>query len=263
MAETESPSTFAALWHYRWMSLGIILVTATLGAAAGLFVAPPATAVATVALKTPPPDSVLASGVQGDASLGRFTAQRASFVTSDAVIEDVAERVGRDDITAIRRKINATPSSTSNTIAITAKASSAEQAVELAAAVSAAYGAQTKLQISALTAVAIGSIDETMDEVRASAGAGPSPEVSAAVANTLSELQLEKSQIDRSSALLGNGIEFEVAPKVDAVAVAGPPIREIGLGLILGLLLAATVAWLRADQDRDRTAMLRQPPHGS
>ena len=100
--------------------MAIVLGVAALTTAAGLFIAPPARATATIALKTPPSASVLASGLQGDASLARYTAQRARFVRSDKVIEAVAKDLRRDDITEIRGQVSATPAATSNAITIVA-----------------------------------------------------------------------------------------------------------------------------------------------
>ncbi|MGZ4804648.1 MAG: hypothetical protein ACXV9P_18760, partial [Acidimicrobiia bacterium] len=87
------------------MSAGIVLVTVLLSLGAALLVAPRSTATATVALSTPPQNSVLAAGIQGDASLARYTAQRAGFVTSDAVLLTVAKELGSKDITALRNDL--------------------------------------------------------------------------------------------------------------------------------------------------------------
>jgi Mrp family chromosome partitioning ATPase len=260
MPESQAPGVLAALWRFRWMSLAIVIGVTLLSTLAGLFIAPPARATATIALKTPPPTSVLASGLQGDASLGRYTAQRARFVTSDAVIQAVAEDLGRADITALRREISAVPSATSNTVSITTEAGSAGDAVDLASSVVEAVGAQTAAQIEELTDAAVASIDATIAEVRAGTGPDASVEERTAAASTVSELLLEKSEIQRSSALLDDGIEFVVAPRAEAVIEAGLPIREIALGLVLGLTLAATAAWLRADRERGITAALDAEP---
>jgi capsular polysaccharide biosynthesis protein len=260
MSESQPPGVLAALWKYRWMSVAIILGVTFLSTAAGLLIAPPAQATATIALKTPSPTSVLASGLQGDASLGRYTAQRARFVTSDAVVESVAEQLGRDDITTLRHEITAVPAATSNTITITTSAPSAAEAVELAAAVVDAVGTETAAQIAELTQAAVASIDSTIEEVEATQGPNASSESRTAAAATISQLLVEKSEILRSSALLDDGIEFAVAPRAEAVVEAGLPIREVALGLVLGLTLAATAAWLRADRERGITAALDAEP---
>jgi capsular polysaccharide biosynthesis protein len=240
--------------------LAIVLGVAALTTAAGLFIAPPARATATIALKTPPSASVLASGLQGDASLARYTAQRARFVRSDKVIEAVAKDLRRDDITEIRGQVSATPAATSNAITIVAAAPTADEAVELASSVVTAFGEQTAAQVDALTQAAVESIDQTIAEVQASLSPDASPETVQAVETTISELRLQKSEILRASAVLDNGIEFVVEPRAEAVVEAGLPLRELMLGLILGLVCAATVAWLRADRERGVTTALDAEP---
>ena len=50
-------------------------------------------------------------------------------------------------------------------------------------------------------------------------------------------------------AVLGDGVEFVVNPDESSVSSQQLPIREAALGLILGLVIAGTVAYLRADSD--------------
>src|SRR5207302_1845654 len=109
-------------------------------------------------------------GVQGDASLARYTAQRAAYVTSDAVLHSVAANLHRNDITQLRRDISATPSSSSNTIVIVAEAGTSREAVQLASATVAAYRSTTAQDVKRLTDAAIKSINETSLRVMAGAG---------------------------------------------------------------------------------------------
>ena len=192
----------------------------------------------------------MSSGTQGDASLARFTAQRARFVTSDAVLGTVAETLGRTDLTALRHEITALPSASSNTIAIEVVADTDTEAVAFADAVIAAYRLQTEAQFARLTAAAIESIDATEADLTARLAAAPSPAAATATADTISQLRLEASRLRTAQVLFGDGVEFVNAPRLDAVVTPSFPLREAGLGLVVGLILAATVAWLRADRDR-------------
>jgi polysaccharide biosynthesis transport protein len=225
-----------AMWRFRWMSAAIIVVMVLVSVGAGLLVAPRAAASATIALATPPASSVLAPGIQGDASLGRYTAQRAGFVTSDAVLEALAAKLGRDDITTLRRDISASPSATSNTIVITANADTGPEAVKLAGAAVDAYRSETAKDVTSLTENAVDSINKSAAGIKD--------------ANTLSQLNIQASEIRTSSALFGDGVEFVIAPRDDAVTLPSIPIREAGLGFVLGLVLAATASWIRADRER-------------
>src|SRR3712207_6698328 len=115
------------------MAAAMVAACVIVSAGAAFLVQPRAQAKATIALATPPAKSVLAPGIQGDASLARYTAQRAAFVRSDAVLRTVAAELGREDLTALRRDISATPSGTSNTILVVAEADTDAEAVRLAA----------------------------------------------------------------------------------------------------------------------------------
>jgi polysaccharide biosynthesis transport protein len=236
MSDESSVGVLEAMWRYRWMSAVIVIAMVGLSVGAALLVAPRAQAKATIALATPPANSVLAPGIQGDASLARYTAQRAGFVTSDAVLTALAESLGRDDITTLRRDLSASASSTSNTIVITGEADNAEDAVKLAGAAAEAYRSETAKDVTSLTDAAVASINESAQGIQ-------DP-------NTLSQLEIQASEIRTSSALFGDGVEFVIAPRTDAVTLPSLPVREAGLGFVLGLVLAATVSWIRADRQR-------------
>ncbi|MGZ4690890.1 MAG: hypothetical protein ACXVJW_16835 [Acidimicrobiia bacterium] len=248
MTDEPQVGILGALWQYKWMSATIVLVTVLLSLGAALLVAPRSQATATIALSTPPQDSVLAAGVTGDASLGRYTAQRAGFVTSDAVLTAVAKELGSSDITALRNDLSASPSSTSNTIVITAEADSGAAAVKLAKAAADAYRSETAKDVQAKTDAAVRSIDASAQSIRD--GASGSVVAQTSAASTLSQLAIHASDIRTSSALFGDGVDFVIAPRADAVSKPSIPIREAAVGFVLGLVLAATAAWIRANPKR-------------
>jgi succinoglycan biosynthesis transport protein ExoP len=240
------PGVLASLWKYRGTSAAIVSVMVLLSVGVGFLAQPRAQAKATIALSSPPAKSVLAPGVQGDASLARYTAQRAAYVTSDAVLRSVAASLRRDDITKLRGDISATPSTSSNTIVIVAEADTDREAVQLAAATIAAYRSETAQEVQRLTDAAITSIEASSLRVQAGTGATSGK----SIPTTVSQLSVEASEIRVSSALFGDGVDFVAAPRADAVTRPSIPLREGALGLVLGLLLAATVAWIRADRTR-------------
>ncbi|WP_299038928.1 hypothetical protein [uncultured Pseudokineococcus sp.] len=260
MNEHSTPSLLGSLWRYRWSSAAVVLALVVLSAAAGLVVGPSAVASASISLTTPRENNVLSPGAQGDASLARYTAQRASFATSDAVLGAVAERLGREELTELREDVTATAASGSNTVVITAEAASPGEAVELADAVVDAYAEQTEGEVTRLTRAAIDSLEASEAQIRDEIGADDAlPGEGAAAltssgATTIGQLRLQASELQTSSALFGDGVEFVEAPRVDAVVTRGFPLREAALGLVLGLVVAGTVAWLRADRNRRITA---------
>jgi succinoglycan biosynthesis transport protein ExoP len=255
----EHPGVLASMWDYRVMCAAIVVLVVAVSVSAGLLVQPRAQAKATILLSPPAANSVLAPDLQGDASMARYTAQRAAFVMTDNTLNAVADKLAgkvpgkpakkaRKSVTTLRHDISASPSSSSNAIVILAKGDGDAKAVQLASAVVAAYREQTENEVHDLTASAAQSINRSELAVRSDAAADPTvPQTF--LANTLSQLAVQASQIRTSSALFGDGVESVSAARVDAVTSPSLPIREAALGLVLGLAIAATVAWIRADQD--------------
>lgn len=250
MNDQRSPSFLESLWRYRGASILIIITVSLLSMVVGILIAPPARARARIALMTPPSTGVLSPGIQGDASLARFTAQRASYMTGDAVITSVAGLLGREDITSLRRQIQAVPSNTSNTITVIAEGKTASEAVAVADAVIRAYRLETRKVVERLTEEAIASIEASQNDVMETLGLSSDPEIARGAASTISQLQLKASDLASSAVLYGDGVEFVVEPRVDAVETVGWPLREAVLGLVLGIFVAGAIAWVRADRDR-------------
>ncbi|HRW40813.1 MAG TPA: hypothetical protein P5193_04625 [Microthrixaceae bacterium] len=238
----------SAMWRYKGMCVVIVVVCVLASTAIGFLLTPEPSATATIALKTPSQDNVLAPGSTGDASLARYTAQRARFVTSDAVLGNVGKSLGVDDLNELRDQLEVKPSTDSNIITITASGTTSDDAVRLATEVTRSYGEETEKQVNDLTDAALRSIDESAGQVRATI-TGSNAAVNEAAASTLGQLQQKAATIRTSSAVLGDGVEFVVNPDESSVSSQQLPIREAALGLILGLVIAGTVAYLRADSD--------------
>lgn len=269
MTPDSRPTLLGALWRYRTMAGAIVAFVVALSIAVGLLVAGSVTASATIALTTPPPDAVITSGVQSDASLARFTTQRARFVTSDAVMEEVALALDRSDVTELRDRVTATPAGTSNAVILRVEGDSAGEAVALAEAVIEAYRAQSATEVEELTAAAVAAVQATEAEVLDALGDEPSAEVVSATFDTVGQLRVRIADLLTTQAVYGDGVQFVNEPRRDAVEEPGVPIREGALGVVLGLVLAGTAAWLRADTNAgvddadDLEAMLEVPTLGT
>jgi Mrp family chromosome partitioning ATPase len=250
MNDNSQQGVASAMRRYWAMSLIIICAMAALSVAVTQSVAPDTEATATIGLITPTTNNVLAPGAQGDATLARYTTQRARFVTSDEVLGAVATELGDATIEDLRPRIRASAASSSNVITIVAEAPEADAAVALATAVVNAYRSETRRQITELTDAAIASLTASADQVLEAASASPSDVVGASTAATIGTLQLQAADLETSRALLGDGVEFAVAPNSASVVEPGIPVRELALGILLGTALAATAAWMRADRHR-------------
>ncbi len=258
MTEQNGPSLIGAMWRYRVMCVAIVVATTALSGLVAMVTGGDYEATATIGLSTPGDDNVLVPGQQGDASLARYTAQRARFIAGDEVLGIVAAQLGKSDAGAVRPRVTVSASGTANFLTVTASGDSSTEAIELALAVVDAYAAQTARQVDDLTRAAVESLQVQLDEL-AAAGDDPSSEAAAA------DVKLEIAQRQATQAVFGDGVEFVVEPTTDTVAAPGLPVRELALGLVLGLALAATAAWARADRNRrvtdpdDAIAVLDRP----
>lgn len=231
----------AAVWRYRVMVFVIVALATLASFAVGNRTQAVTTATATIGLRTPRSDNVIAPGLQGDASLGRYTAQRARFVTSDAVLSTVADSLGVDNLTTLRRHVRAVPSATSNIVTVTAEANSTDVAVALAQAVVSAYATETLRQVEDTTNAAVAAINEQLGDLDTTAATSSA---------TAIQLQLQIADLQSSRAEFGDGVEFVVEPTAESAIVPGLPIKDLLVGFVVGLGIAGGLAWLRAEKDR-------------
>lgn len=255
----SGPDLLQSLWRYKLMVASITLGLFALSTGAGLLLSgPEATATATVALTVPGAGNVLAPGLQGDASLGRYTSQRALFARSDVVLGEAAASLPSTSVMKLRGALTVTPSTTSTSMVVEAVAADPEKAVAVVQAVTAAYGDQTRRQLEDRTAAALASIQKDLGVLSESTKGAPPELVLQSAATTLSELTRQSSDLRTESAVFGDGVDFVQAATINGVVEAGPPLREMALGLLLGIVIASTLAWLRADRDR-RISTARTP----
>jgi polysaccharide biosynthesis transport protein len=271
--DRSAPSVLEALWRYKWSSLALAVLLAFVSAGVSLMLHRlDVTAQAKMALATPRSDNVIGVAITSEPSFVRYTKQRALYATSDQVLaraaEDLAGTTTADDL---RGRVKATASSDGDAVVVTATADTAVRAVEICNAVVRAYQAETLSDVSVATQAALNAITLTREQLRKSLparvpqGQGAAQADTSAAIQTLSELAVKASDIRVEATLFGSGVSF-TDPATLATATQGqPPIREGALGLVVGALLAATIAWLRADRDRrvrepEGAAVLLQAP---
>ena len=257
MEDRSAPSVLEALWRYKWSSLALALLFAFTSAGVALMLhRQDVTAQAKMALATPRNDNVIGVAITGEPSFVRYTKQRALYTTSDQVLTRAAEQLAATTADDLRGRVKATASSDGDAVVVTATADTAARAVEICNAVVRAYQDETLSDVSVATQNAINEITRTRDQLkkalptRVQPGQGAAQAETSAATQTLSELAVKASDIRIEARLFGSGVSF-VDPATVATATQGqPPVREAALGLVFGALLAATIAWLRADRDR-------------
>lgn len=248
MTERTGPDVLEAMRRYWLLVLVCTVVGICLSGAVALLVrGSGAYAEGTVALTAPSQISVIAPGAQGDATLARYTSQRALFMQSDSVLATARQQVPPMDISSLREALSVQPSQTSTSVVVRAEASTVREATALVDAVVEAYRLETLRQVADRTSAALDSIAEDVTELRQTLAANPTQAVAQSAATALAELTQQASALQADSAVYADGVEFVQAPSSESSGSSPAPVREMVLGGLLGFAIGATWAWLRAD----------------
>ena len=249
MQEGSTPGVFEAILRFRRMFVLIVLAVAALSAVVGLVLGRGTTASAQMVLRTPGTDDVVGVVASTESTFVRYVAQRTIFATSEPVLTDAANHLGGTTVDALRQEVTATADPAGDSITVTARASSAPRAAEIANRMVDAYRAQSQLQVSQASGAALAALRKQRDSVVKQASGGTTLENTSA-SQTVSDLDQRASQIGVAASVFGSGVSFTNAATPDAAKSAGLPLRDTAAGVVLGALIAGTVAWLRADRDR-------------
>jgi len=247
--EGSTPGVFEAILRFRRMFVLIVLAVAALSAVVGLVLGRGTTASAQMVLRTPGTDDVVGVVASTESTFVRYVAQRTIFATSEPVLTDAANHLGGTTVDALRQEVTATADPAGDSITVTARASSAPRAAEIANRMVDAYRAQSQLQVSQASGAALAALRKQRDSVVKQASGGTTLENTSA-SQTVSDLDQRASQIGVAASVFGSGVSFTNAATPDAAKSAGLPLRDTAAGVVLGALIAGTVAWLRADRDR-------------
>lgn len=248
MREGSTPGVFEAIFRFRWMFVGIVLVVAALSAGVGLALGRGTSASAQLVLRTPGPDDVVGVVASTESTFVRYVAQRSIFATSEPVLTAAAGQL-RMSVTDLRREVTAKSDIAGDSITVTAHAASAGRAAEVANAMAAAYQSQSLAQVRAASTAAQAALRSQRDDVVRQAAGGSTIVISSA-SQTVSVLDQRSSEIGVAASVFGSGVSFVDQATPESATSSGFPVRETAAGLVLGALLAGTVAWLRADRDR-------------
>lgn len=226
-ADQTSVTLVEAIRAHRLLVALTGLGFALLVAAYTWFTSPGATAVGQLGLVYPAAGNVLLPQPTGDATMARYTAQRALFAKSDAVLAEVDATFPDESIQELRGRISVTPSRTANAILISATGDSPEQAVEIVEAVMTAYRVVTAADVEERSNASAEGWEARGDEARG-------------------------VQVRLEGEAFGDGVEFEVSPTANEVQARSIITKEVALGLIVGLGLGSLAAWAREDGIRRR-----------
>jgi hypothetical protein len=222
-AETnQGPTLLEGMRQRPLLVIAGALLLAGLVGSVQWFLAPAATNTGSLGL-TPPPEASGTLVIAGpEATMARYTAQRAEFTTSDGVLELAAQALAGESPQSLRERLDVTASKTSNLVTINGQGRDGASATALVAAVMDAYRASVQEQV-----------------------AGQSEAVAAALASAGDPASA--ALVRAQAAAYGDGVSFVVAPTSQTVEVRGLPVRGVLLGLLVGAGLGAFGAWWRAD----------------
>lgn len=247
--QAPSPDLVTAVRRY-WDFVILVTVLVFLASTAlGFALRESAHAEASVALTAPGEENVLAPGAQGDSALARYTSQRALFTMSDEVLVLAAQ--GTDlTVDELRSAVSVTPSLDSTSMVVRVEARTPRAAVALVDRVVDAYGGATTTQVTDRTNAALTAIDAQIAKLNAVLAANPNEAATESAAITISDLTREAAARQTDSAVFGDGIDFVQAATIESAVPVGLPVRAMALGGLVGLALACSLAWWRADRDR-------------
>ncbi|MBB5158566.1 AAA family ATPase [Saccharopolyspora phatthalungensis] len=246
-----APTIFGALWRYRWLSLAIVAVVVLISLLVPLLAGDGRSARARIVLKAPDQSGVLGIEMASESSFLRYVKQRALFVTSDRVLDDARARLGGvDSLLELRGAITAEASSSGESIELNVDGPGLERSVLIANAVIAAYQDQSRAEVAATTDKTLQTLIAQRTAIVAEAAGRPTASpISSAAGPTLSDLDKQIARIKVVAAQFADGVSFVDFASPDGASPWRDLLRDLAIGAAVGLMIAAALAWFRADRD--------------
>jgi capsular exopolysaccharide synthesis family protein len=258
--DDEAPGFVLSLVRYWRSSVLIILGAATLAYAGSLLLPEEYTASAKVTLIDPQNTDVFAAGGRVPEDFERYTARQATLAGSSRVLADAAEALGMpaDDLFG---KVSVEATEVAGGLVVTAKGRTAAEATDAANAVTQSYRSAVRGETQRRADERVAAIDqsrvELQDDIDAAQDALDEDPANPALAGQLDgALEAQAALNDRANEIrvnsdnFGDGIDL-IDPAREPTAPAEPqPLRNAGIGLLLGFLVAGGLAWVRADRFR-------------
>ncbi|HTO01326.1 MAG TPA: hypothetical protein VL068_11685 [Microthrixaceae bacterium] len=239
-----------AVWRYRYLTLAAIVIGAVLAATVTVSANSTIEAESTIALTDPRGNSLFRQGSAANVDLTRYTAERAAFAGSDAVLSRAAEILGgKATAESLSDQVTVKPSPTTSILSIRAQAVDVETAIRISDATAQAYQELANQETKEKVALAIKGLDEQRTEAQRviSAPLSSPAEVSAGT-QTLSAVNARAAEIQSAGALFGSGVAF--ANPARAIPRGGKTviIRNAAAGGLMGLIIGAAISWVLADR---------------
>ncbi len=261
MDSQPAPRLFEALSRYKWSSLCLALAIVAISVIVAAFTAPRGvTSTATIVLKAPMHSTSgintdpTNSGQLSEASFVRYVQQRAVFLTSDRVLIQARTIMpSAPDLTTLRPDVTAVAATDGQSITLTVDADTADESTSIGNAVVQSYrdlsrGDATATANASLAALTAERNQLLADQPTAAKGATTPP--SSAITQQLATIDADTAAINVELSQFGDGVSFANGAVAQPSAFGKDLLRDGAIGLALGILVAAALAWARADRDR-------------
>ncbi len=256
----ESPGLLAATSRFRSLLVLMTLAGTIAGLSFALIAPERPSASARLTLTDPRGTTIFHDGGAVQVDVARYLSDRAEFASSASVLSRAAERFGKEvSAEDLRRACSVADVSESNTIAVSCEMDKADQALEAADSVDAAFQELTVSQVNEKAEEAIEPLRAERDEIAGELASGTlipsgaSSIVETAVVQSatgrITALDQRMTEIRTTQALFGDGVEYLDEARV--VPTAGWLVRALKLGIVgagLGFFAALALAWFRADR---------------
>lgn len=234
-SEMEGTGPGAAYWRFRAWTVPVTLIVGGLLAGAARLAPNDLAAESNVYLRDPRGSAVLGTGGSGSSELARYAKQRSEFAQSEQVLGVAAEQIGEITVDELKDQVTVTATPSSD-LSISCHAATAERASAICTAVVSAYRsaslAESQRQADAARQVLIDQRETLLDD----------PDIDPQ-ANALDELDLRIADLDVSTTLFGDGVEFTTGPEAFEASRIRPLVQYGVAGLIFGALASAGLAW--------------------
>lgn len=251
--ESPAPETslIEAVWRFRWSSLFIVVLCGLLAVGATEVLFRKVQATAKFAVTDPQTTDLLHQGVSSGQNYGTYTAQRASFAESAAVLERAAQLVAPKggapmSLQSMRSSVSTVANASGGIVVVTATAADMPRAAGIANAVVQSYEDLTAADLASRKNQLLANVQAQEAKVSgqlASARAGTRSANS--LTDQLTSLRAKEDALVADITDYGSGVQF--VDQADPSEIPKSKLPTNGaIGIAVGLLIACVVAFVRA-----------------
>lgn len=249
---TSEISLVEAVWRYRLMSSLIVVACVLASVAATAFLLGGATATARFAVTDPTNNNnVLRQGVVSGPGYAAYTAQRAAFAGSAAVLGRASEIIRSKHgpsltAAALRGAVKTSTKPDSGVVIVNASGGDMPEAALIANAVVQAYQEETIATATAKLDTQLKNIQNSEREITRNLETTPaSTREGRVLASNLAKLQSQESGVLSARANANDGVQFVDSADPGASTPNQLPQNAV-IGLAIGAILACVISFLRA-----------------